>query len=63
MAFVFHCTAETEGECLSRNLLGMPDTAHNRRATAALGEETEIYLFNRTSRELLGPFRARGGVG
>ena len=33
-AFVFHCTSETEDECIRLNLLGMPDTAANRRATA-----------------------------
>ena len=62
-AFVFHCTSETEDECIRLNLLGMPDTAANRRATARIGPDTAVYLFNTATRELMGRFRARGAPG
>ena len=62
---IFGCTEQTKDECLSRQLLGLPEGNNNRtRVESIVPRETALFLFNHSRREMYGVFEAQqpGGV-
>jgi len=57
-AYVFHCSSETEAECLDRRLLGCSYAA--RAKVAGIVKGTPLVLYNIKSRRAVGPFTATG---
>ena len=57
-AYVFHCSSETEAECLDRRLLGCSYAA--RAKVEGIVKGTPLVLYNIKSRRAVGPFTATG---
>ena len=57
-AYVFHCSSETEAECLDRRLLGCSYAA--RAKVEGIRKGTPLVLYNIKSRRAVGPFTATG---
>ena len=57
-AYVFHCSSETEAECLDRRLLGCSYAA--RAKVEGIVRGTPLVLYNIKSRRAVGPFTATG---
>jgi hypothetical protein len=57
-AYVFHCSSETEAECLDRRLLGCSYAA--RAKVEGITKGTPLVLYNIKSRRAVGPFTATG---
>ena len=57
-AYVFHCSSETEAECLDRRLLGCSYAA--RAKVDGIVKGTPLVLYNIKSRRAVGPFTATG---
>jgi hypothetical protein len=54
-SFVFLCDESTEGECLSRNMLGT--TMSNALWAATVKPGDQAFLFNFVSGKVIGPFQ------
>ena len=57
-AYVFHCSSETEAECLDRRLLGCSYAMKGKVDGIVKG--TPLVLYNIKSRRAVGPFTATG---
>ena len=57
-AYVFHCSSETEAECLDRRLLGCSYAM--RAKVEGIVKGTPLVLYNIKSRRAVGPFTAAG---
>ena len=57
-AYVFHCSSETEAECLDRRLLGCSYAMKGKVEGIIKG--TPLVLYNIKSRRAVGPFTATG---
>jgi hypothetical protein len=57
-AYVFHCSSETEAECLDRRLLGCSYAMRGKVEGIVKG--TPLVLYNIKSRRAVGPFAATG---
>ena len=57
-AYVFHCSSETEAECLDRRLLGCSYAM--RAKVEGIVKGTPLVLYNIKSRRAVGPFTATG---
>ena len=57
-AYVFHCSSETEAECLDRRLLGCSYAA--RAKVEGIVKGTPLVLYNIKSRRAIGSFTAAG---
>ena len=57
-AYVFHCSSETEAECLDRRLLGCSYAMKGKVEGIVKG--TPLVLYNIKSRRAVGPFTATG---
>ena len=57
-AYVFHCSSETEAECLDRRLLGCSYAA--RAKVEGIVKGTPLVLYNIKSRRAIGSFTATG---
>ena len=57
-AFVFHCSKLTVDECLNKKLFAMPDTTKNKKMMTKIEKDTKIQLYNVSTKELHGVFRA-----